>query len=173
MRPQKGQGGPSAGWTGDGRSPTSAITFSVTLLEICAATECPTCAHNKAAPLFSDWMQAERICCHQGDTDWESQVSSMATAGKVQKETFSFSVFPGGPKFHIKHCVKTKFPSEEPVIFLNKPEKLTCSPLFSARMFHLFMLLAICLWIAFVFSSLLKSTSECFIGYCFNHTENS
>lgn len=59
--------------------------FSVRLFEICAATEWPTCADSRAAPLFSDWTQAVRICCHHGDTDWESQVSSMATAGKKRK----------------------------------------------------------------------------------------
>lgn len=59
--------------------------FSFTLSDSCAATECPTCADSRAAPLFSDWMQAVRIRCHHGDTDWESHVASMATAAKSKR----------------------------------------------------------------------------------------
>lgn len=48
---------------------------------MCAVTECPTWADSRAAALFSDWTQAERICCHQGDTDCVSHDSSIATEG--------------------------------------------------------------------------------------------
>lgn len=62
----------------------SALTFrSAAVPDVCTATQWPTSAARRAAPLFSAWTQAVRICCHHGDTDCESQASSMATARKV------------------------------------------------------------------------------------------
>lgn len=66
----------------EGGSPRWLTFFSVILSMICAVTECPTWADNKAAALLSDWTQAVRICCHQGETDWVSHESSIATVGK-------------------------------------------------------------------------------------------
>lgn len=93
-------------------APCPLTFFSVMLLDICAATECPTCADNRAAPLFSDWIQAVRICCHQGDTDWESQVSSMATRGKGEKLKKKLFVrqFVFCPIFHTKLRLKQYSP---------------------------------------------------------------
>lgn len=108
--------------------------FSVMLFDICAATECPTCADNRAAPLFSDWIQAVRICCHHGDTDWESQVSSMATIGIGENwKINSYPVNFLGLTIYVKHNVKTKFP---PDIFLYFSVKWKSNNLFYSEHFY-------------------------------------